>query len=503
MSWFDKYKAPNLPLVIADLANNHSGSIQLGKEMIIQLAELQEKYAIPIAVKFQYRNLETFIAPRYKGTTENTFIPRFEKTKLTWDEFAELTQFAKKMNLLTSATPFDEFSVLKVAEHKHDFIKIASASSTDWSLLDTAIKLDLPFVVSTGGLTWEETSRVAARLAHTKRDFTLMHCVALYPTEDSSLNINRVQEIRNRYNCNVGYSTHEKPENYTAVALALSCGAIVLERHFGKETENVKLNSYSSDQEIFAVWLKSISDTHLQLFDKNEDESIIKQKATLRKLQRGGYLNKSVQENMEIKSDDIYFAFPVEEDQISANEISLHSRIKTIDKIQIDSPLTQMNTVIDSARHSIDEILGTAKQMIYDAHVNLPKDVAVDISHHYGLARFKEFGAILATVLNRDYCKKILVLFPGQKHPAHYHKIKEETFIVLQGELDLTLDGVHFILKVGETVTVNVGVHHELFSQNGCVVEEISTKQIADDSYYLDEVINQNLNRKTKASFWA
>lgn len=503
MSWFDKFKTPNLPLVIADLANNHSGSVQLGKEMIIQLAELKEKFNFPLAVKFQYRNLETFIAPKYKGTSENSYVPRFEKTKLNWDEFAELTEFAKNLNLLTSATPFDEFSVQKVAEHQHDFIKIASASSTDWSLLDSAIKVDLPFVVSTGGLTWDETSKVAARLMHTQRDFTLMHCVALYPTEDSSLNLNRVQLMKNKYNCNVGYSTHEKPNNYIAASLAISCGAIVLERHFGKETDDVKLNAYSSSQENFGIWLKSIADAHVQLFDQNEKESIRLQKNTLRKLQRGAYIARSIEKDSVVSSEDTYFAFPVEENQISANEISLHSRIQTIDKIPIDSPITHENVEIESAWSSIDEILEVTKEMIFSAHVNLPKDVIVDISHHYGLDRFKEFGAVLATVLNREYCKKIVVLLPGQKHPVHFHKIKEETFIVLKGELDLMLNGAKITLAVGETATVEVGVHHELYSKNGCVVEEISTKHIEDDSYYLDEQINLNSKRKTKASFWS
>jgi sialic acid synthase SpsE/mannose-6-phosphate isomerase-like protein (cupin superfamily) len=503
MSWFDKYKNPNLPLIIADLANNHSGSVQLGKEMIVQLAELKNKYKFPIAVKFQYRNLDTFIASKYKGTTENAYIPRFEKTKLSWDEFAELTEFAKNMNLLTSATPFDEFSAIKVVEHQHDFIKIASASSTDWSLLDNAVKLDLPFVVSTGGLTWAETSKVAARLLHTNRDFTLMHCVALYPTEDPKLNINRVREIKNKYNCNVGYSTHENPDNFTAASLAVSSGAIVLERHFGKETEEIKLNSYSSDQDKFGVWLERIMETYVQLFDKDEDKSIVDQKVTLRKLQRGAYLSKSTGRNTAVKPENIYFAFPVEVDQISANEISFHSQIQAIDEALVDAPLTSKNVKIESVWNSIDEILGVTKEIILQAHVNLPKDVIVDISHHYGLARFKEFGAVLVTVLNRDYCKKILVLLPGQKHPAHFHKIKEESFIVLNGDLELTLDGVTNYLNVGDVATVNVGVQHELFSKNGCVVEEISTKYLEDDSFYLDEDINLNLNRKTKASFWS
>ena len=60
-----------------------------------------------------------------------------------------------------------------------------------------------------------------------------------------------------------------------------------------------------------------------------------------------------------------------------------------------------------------------------------------EISHHYGLDKFNKFGLVMITVLNRDYCKKILVLFPGQKHPEQWHNVKEETFHILFGKINL------------------------------------------------------------------
>jgi hypothetical protein len=44
-------------------------------------------------------------------------------------------------------------------------------------------------------------------------------------------------------------------------------------------------------------------------------------------------------------------------------------------------------------------------------------------------------GAVLINVINRAYAKKVLVQLPGQTHPLHFHKLKEETFLVLWGEL--------------------------------------------------------------------
>ena len=54
----------------------------------------------------------------------------------------------------------------------------------------------------------------------------------------------------------------------------------------------------------------------------------------------------------------------------------------------------------------------------------------------------KKLAVLIINVVNREYCKKLIVLLPGQKHPEQYHNIKEETFVVLYGDVALTLDGV-------------------------------------------------------------
>ena len=125
-----------------------------------------------------------------------------------------------------------------------------------------------------------------------------------------------------------------------------------------------------------------------------------------------------------------------------------------------------------------------------------------DISHHYGLNRFEEYGGTIINFVNREYCKKLIVMLPGQKHPEQYHLLKEETFHVLHGTLALTLNGVAREHHRGDIVTVERGVKHSFFSPTGAVIEELSSTHYKDDSFYTDPAINGNAGRKTHLTYW-
>ncbi len=122
----------------------------------------------------------------------------------------------------------------------------------------------------------------------------------------------------------------------------------------------------------------------------------------------------------------------------------------------------------------------------------------IEISHHYGIENFKTHGAIIVDVINRSYCKKFIIMLPNQKHPAHYHKLKEETFRLLWGDLLVTINGKTYSLEIGENFLVKQNEVHSFSSNSGCIFEEISTKHYLEDSFYIDSVISNNKYRKTK-----
>lgn len=85
----------------------------------------------------------------------------------------------------------------------------------------------------------------------------------------------------------------------------------------------------------------------------------------------------------------------------------------------------------DPLRGQVLEIVTAVKALLKAGNV-VAWQVRFEISHHYA-PRFNEFGLTMVTVVNREYCKKLLVMLPGQTHPEQHHQKKEETFVVLHG----------------------------------------------------------------------
>ena len=86
----------------------------------------------------------------------------------------------------------------------------------------------------------------------------------------------------------------------------------------------------------------------------------------------------------------------------------------------------------------------------------------------------------------------------------HYHEVKEETFQVLDGVLDVLIDGKQLQLHPGQTALVQPGVWHGFSTKTGCIFEEVSTTHIKNDSYYKEKIINNKKleERKTIVDHW-
>lgn len=493
------------PLLILDLANNHNGSISHGKSIIDSAREALEGIDFPAAIKFQYRDLDTLIHPEYKGNFDFKYIKRFEETRLADDQYLELIDHARTRGFLVACTPFDEPSVSKVVKHDFDIMKVASACATDWPLLTEVAQHNMPLVVSTGGLTVQETDRVAAFLSKRIDNLALMHCVAVYPTPDHQLGLNRIDALRERYRgITIGYSTHEDPQNMIAGPLALAKGAQILERHIGLASEGMAVNDYSSQGKELRNWAQRLQEASLMMsgMDDVNFHNPVEQES-VRALRRGVYAKQDLSPGQEVTDEDVMFAIPVLSEQLTANSWSKLERKSVTQPITSLEKLTLANVAISNKDARLREIVERSKLHFESAGILVPNRSSVELSHHYGMDKFEEFGIVMVTVVNRDYCKKVIGVFPGQHHPEHIHKKKEETFICMSGTLIVQLGEEQHTLKPGDILTVEVGVPHSFFSPDGAVFEEISSTHFVDDSFYTDESINNNTERKTKLSVWS
>ena len=498
------YNSEKNPLLILDIANNHNGSVVHGKKIIDEIRRSIGSLSVRAAIKFQYRDLDTFIHPEFKGREDIKYVKRFESTRLTWSDFQELANYARSAGFLTACTPFDEASVMKVIDHRYDILKIASASFTDWPLLEEVAKTSLPIVASTAAASIKEIDRVVTFLRNRGKDFALMHCVAAYPTANPDLQMNRIDMLYKRYEgIPIGYSTHEDPNNLTAVQIAVAKGAQILERHVGIGAPDAPLNDYSSSPDTISTWVASIKLAMEMCGRTDKDFSPVPAELdALGGLRRGAFVKTSVKTGERLTTDNTFFAIPLQDNQIVANEWSKYSTRTALTEMLANEPVINRSVNLLEEQETIWSIVQRARELFRKSGVTLPNNTDLEISHHYGLDKFDETGLLMITVVNREYCKKLLGVLPGQFHPEQYHKKKEESFHCLWGELDLWLDGEHMVIHPGDSAVVQPGVRHKFSSNSGCVIEEISATHFMDDSYYTDESISKNPNRKTFISFW-
>jgi len=194
----------------------------------------------------------------------------------------------------------------------------------------------------------------------------------------------------------------------------------------------------------------------------------------------------------------VYFSMPLLEGGLSVKDWQDHlvsDRVYRKDQALSESLRLQSR---DPAV-SVEAIMFQVRGMLRDARIVLGKTSSIEISHHYGLERFREFGAVIINVINREYCKKLIVQLPRQKHPYHFHKRKEETFHVLYGDLEVTKEGERKSLTEGDLFLVESEKWHKFATLDGVVFEEISTTHYDGDSFYLDEKINSS-RRDTRKS---
>lgn len=492
-------------LVTFEMANNHMGNVDHGIQLISEFAAIAGEFPeFHFAMKLQYRDLDTFIHPSMQGREDVKYIKRFSETRLTRAEFDRLVQETRTCGLLTMATPFDEASVGTIEQQGLDIIKVASCSFGDWPLLERIVKTDKPIIASTAGASVETIDQVVSFLKHRSKTFAILHCVAEYPCPDTHLQLNQIDWLRQRYpGVRIGFSTHEDPTHHDLVGMAVAKGADIFEKHVALPTREWPANAYSADPSQTRQWLQAAKRAIAVCgVTGSRAPSRSAEQESLHSLRRGVFLKRSLDANKPIEDTDVYFAFPPQPGQVTANEWSKYTRFIMTGERLVDSPVMHNNTKTIDKRSKVLEVAGRVRGLLAEGRITVPGGVDLEISHHYGIDRFDEVGLTMLTVVNRGYCKKLLVSLPGQMHPEQYHRKKEETFHVLFGELHLTLNGVTQVCKPGDVINIEPGVRHSFVSPQGAVIEEISSTHRVDDSFYTDESINQNRDRKTRLTYW-
>jgi N-acetylneuraminate synthase len=214
--------------IIAEIGNNHNGSVDLAKQLIDAAID-----AGADCVKFQIRNRAALYrtAPGEEGSEDlgvEYIQDLLNKVELTLEQHKEVRDYSRQKNIPYLCTPWDEPSVDVLADFDVPALKLASADLINPYLIRKAASLGKPLILSTG-MSFEPEILAAAKLvSELGVPFAMLHCNSTYPAPEGDIHlgyITRLQEIHGV----IGYSGHERGTAITIAAVAL--GAKLVERH--------------------------------------------------------------------------------------------------------------------------------------------------------------------------------------------------------------------------------------------------------------------------------
>lgn len=86
-------------------------------------------------------------------------------------------------------------------------------------------------------------------------------------------------------------------------------------------------------------------------------------------------------------------------------------------------------------------------------------------------------------IANKEYCGKILNLKKGNQSSFHYHKIKDETFYLLEGRVLFSSRKKDFSLEKGDILEIKPNEAHRIMALEDAKLLEVSTHHNDSDSY--------------------
>lgn len=310
-------------LFVLELANNHRGDIEKGKKIILEFAKIAKEYNVKAAIKLQFRDVDSFVHKNFKNRFDINYIERISTSKLKLEEYKILVDLIKQQGLITASTPFDEKSVDYCNLLDIDIIKIASYDINDWVLLDKAVLLNKPVILSTGGADIAKIDKAVSLFNSKNIPLALNHCVSIYPTKKEELNLDRIDFLKNRYpDCTIGFSTHEYNKDLElSFIAAYAKGIRTYERHIDIDYNNQKPYDYCSKpsdiKKVFEAYKKIKPILGSKDFFENK-----KEKTYIEGRLRGYFAKTDIEKGAPLKKDDFYQAIP-----ISKNQISIEKRI--------------------------------------------------------------------------------------------------------------------------------------------------------------------------------
>jgi len=354
-------------LFVLEMTNNHLGSVDRGLNIIKEFGRVVRFNNVRAAIKLQFRDVNNFIHKDFRHRQDIRYIKRTIETQLSDDDYSILVKAIVDNGCIPMATPFDEKSVDLCCEFDMPIIKVASADSNDWFLLEKIAKTRKPVIISVAGLSVKDTDDLMKFFTKREIPIAINHCVAAYPTETFELELNQIDYLKNRYPDHaIGISAHESNEvdDYIhCMYMAIAKGVRLFERHIDIDSDGQKISAYSYTPQQIDAWFRAFNKAKEMCGGPGSERKIPMKKEIefLDNYIRGVYVKKDLPEGHVVTygklNEDFYLAYPLQKGQLSCRE--LMNGEKLLRPIERDQPLKIDD--IDGPYSQVEEL----KKVIY------------------------------------------------------------------------------------------------------------------------------------------
>jgi len=293
--------------IIAEAGINHNGNLDTAIELIHKAKESQAD-----AIKFQDLSLHSLFAikeyERVLGlkdkSWQNNIIPLSFKSE--WHEI--ISKEAFKTNITYFSTPYS-LEAVDLLDPWVPFYKVASGDITYTKLLEKIGMKKKGIFISSGSSYIDEIDNAINTLNKYNLPFIcIMHCIMLYPAPVTSLNLNFIDTLKNRYNLPVGFSDHTS--GIDSIPLIVGKGVKVIEKHFTLDSNQEGCDHRHSLNPVdFKKFVDKIRLCEMILGSK---EKVITEKEKMERTyaRRGIYAKKDIKKGEKITFDKITFLRP-------------------------------------------------------------------------------------------------------------------------------------------------------------------------------------------------
>ena len=228
--------------ITAEIGINHNGDLSNAKKLIDIAVN-----AGCDAVKFQKRSIEKVYSkkvldsPRESPWGTTTREQKFG-LEFSLEQYKIIDKYCITKKIPWFVSCWDIDGQIMMREFKTSYNKVASAMLIHTALLEKIAEEKKHTFISTGMSTLDEIQNAVNIFKKHDCPFELQHSHSSYPMPIEEANLKVIQTLKEKFDCDVGYSGHEV-SSYLLCIVAVMLGATSIERHI-----TLDRSMYGSDQ---------------------------------------------------------------------------------------------------------------------------------------------------------------------------------------------------------------------------------------------------------------